>query len=81
MGPAFSALISLSCVEVSGGSLRPGRRVTILSDWRQKSPEGIIMADVTRILSAIEEGDVHAAEQLLPLVYDELRKLAVPLGV
>jgi RNA polymerase sigma factor (TIGR02999 family) len=35
------------------------------------------MTDVTRILSAIEEGDTHAAEQLLPLVYDELRKLAV----
>ena len=34
------------------------------------------MNDVTRILSAIEEGDPHAAEQLLPLVYDELRKLA-----
>jgi RNA polymerase sigma factor (TIGR02999 family) len=34
------------------------------------------MADVTRILSAIEQGDPHAAEQLLPLVYDELRKLA-----
>ena len=34
------------------------------------------MHDVTRILSAIEEGDPHAAEQLLPLVYDELRKLA-----
>jgi RNA polymerase sigma factor (TIGR02999 family) len=34
------------------------------------------MSDVTRILSAIEEGDPHAAEQLLPLVYDELRKLA-----
>src|SRR6202795_4066046 len=34
------------------------------------------MTDVTRILSAIEEGDPHAAEQLLPLVYDELRKLA-----
>src|SRR5262245_16323580 len=34
------------------------------------------MADVTRILSAIEQGDAHAAEQLLPLVYDELRKLA-----
>jgi RNA polymerase sigma factor (TIGR02999 family) len=34
------------------------------------------MADVTRILSAIEQGDSHAAEQLLPLVYDELRKLA-----
>ena len=34
------------------------------------------MTDVTRILSAIEQGDPHAVEQLLPLVYDELRKLA-----
>jgi RNA polymerase sigma factor (TIGR02999 family) len=34
------------------------------------------MTDVTRILSAIEAGDPHAAEQLLPLVYDELRRLA-----
>jgi RNA polymerase sigma factor (TIGR02999 family) len=34
------------------------------------------MSEVTRILSAIEQGDPHAAEQLLPLVYDELRKLA-----
>jgi RNA polymerase sigma factor (TIGR02999 family) len=34
------------------------------------------MSDVTRILSAIDQGDPHAAEQLLPLVYDELRKLA-----
>jgi RNA polymerase sigma factor (TIGR02999 family) len=34
------------------------------------------MNDVTRILSAIEQGSPHAAEQLLPLVYDELRKLA-----
>jgi RNA polymerase sigma factor (TIGR02999 family) len=34
------------------------------------------MSDVTRILSAIESGDPRAAEQLLPLVYDELRKLA-----
>ena len=34
------------------------------------------MDEVTRILSAIERGDPHAAEQLLPLVYDELRKLA-----
>jgi RNA polymerase sigma factor (TIGR02999 family) len=34
------------------------------------------MNEVTRILSAIEGGDPHAAEQLLPLVYDELRKLA-----
>ena len=34
------------------------------------------MSDVTRILSAIEQGDPRAAEQLLPLVYDELRRLA-----
>jgi RNA polymerase sigma factor (TIGR02999 family) len=34
------------------------------------------MSEVTRILSAIEQGDPTAAEQLLPLVYDELRKLA-----
>jgi RNA polymerase sigma factor (TIGR02999 family) len=37
-------------------------------------PEGL--SEVTGILSAIEQGDPHAAEQLLPLVYDELRKLA-----
>jgi RNA polymerase sigma factor (TIGR02999 family) len=34
------------------------------------------MSDVTRILSAIDQGDPTAAEQLLPLVYDELRRLA-----
>jgi RNA polymerase sigma factor (TIGR02999 family) len=34
------------------------------------------MNDVTRILSAIEQGDPSAADRLLPLVYDELRKLA-----
>jgi RNA polymerase sigma factor (TIGR02999 family) len=34
------------------------------------------MSDVTHILSAIEQGDPSAAEQLLPLVYDELRQLA-----
>src|SRR5438309_213186 len=34
------------------------------------------MSDVIRILSAIEQGDPSAAEELLPLVYDELRKLA-----
>jgi RNA polymerase sigma factor (TIGR02999 family) len=34
------------------------------------------MNDVTQVLSAIEQGDPQAAEQLLPLVYDELRKLA-----
>jgi RNA polymerase sigma factor (TIGR02999 family) len=34
------------------------------------------MSDVTQILNAVEQGDPQAAEQLLPLVYDELRKLA-----
>ena len=34
------------------------------------------MSDVTRILSAIDQGDPSAAEQLLPLVYEELRRLA-----
>src|SRR5262249_21539747 len=40
------------------------------------SPVVMPMQEVTRILSGIEQGDPHAAEQLLPLVYDELRKLA-----
>jgi RNA polymerase sigma factor (TIGR02999 family) len=35
------------------------------------------MTEVTRILSAIDQGNLQAAAQLLPLVYDELRKLAV----
>src|SRR5882762_6067381 len=34
------------------------------------------MSDITRILEAMEAGDPHAAEQLLPLVYEELRRLA-----
>jgi RNA polymerase sigma factor (TIGR02999 family) len=34
------------------------------------------MSHITNVLSAIDRGDPHAAEQLLPLVYDELRKLA-----
>ncbi len=34
------------------------------------------MSDVTRILKAIEQGDAKAADQLLPLVYEELRRLA-----
>jgi RNA polymerase sigma factor (TIGR02999 family) len=35
-----------------------------------------VMNDVTQILEAIEQGDPHAAQQLLPLVYEELRRLA-----
>src|SRR5262245_9901276 len=34
------------------------------------------MSDVTQLLAEIEKGDAHAAEQLLPLVYGELRRLA-----
>jgi RNA polymerase sigma factor (TIGR02999 family) len=34
------------------------------------------MSEVTRILNALEQGEAHAAEKLLPLVYDALRKLA-----
>jgi DNA-binding GntR family transcriptional regulator len=34
------------------------------------------MSDVTRILTAIEQGDAKAAEELLPAVYEELRRLA-----
>ena len=36
-----------------------------------------LMNEVTQLLSALEQGDPHAASRLLPLVYDELRKLAV----
>src|SRR5262245_15971243 len=45
---------------------------------RIHAPRGRLarMTDVTRILSAIERGDPHAAGQLLPVGYDELRKLA-----
>src|SRR5271168_5406979 len=34
------------------------------------------MSDVTRVLSAIQQGDPQAAERLLPLVYEELRRMA-----
>jgi RNA polymerase sigma factor (TIGR02999 family) len=46
--------------------------------WRCRRRLAILlgMSDVTRILSQIEEGDPQAAEKLLPLVYEELRKLA-----
>jgi RNA polymerase sigma factor (TIGR02999 family) len=49
----------------SRSGMPPGRRFGAVS-----------MNDVTRILSAVEHGDPTAAEQLLPLVYEELRKLA-----
>lgn len=51
-------------------SMQPGKRSRHL--WWSKFP----MTDITRILSAIEQGDPQAAEELLPLVYAELRQLA-----
>ena len=55
-------------------------RATALEPWSGTPPErpsgAVSMNDVTRILSAVEHGDPAAAEQLLPLVYDELRRLA-----
>src|SRR5262249_33520146 len=64
----------------------PGRGPPVISGvltppcWRVTPVAGMLdlMSDVTRILSAIEQGDPHAPEQLLPLVYDELRKLPAP---
>jgi hypothetical protein len=41
-----------------------------------REPSVPSMSELTRILSAIDQGDPHAASQLLPMVYDELRKLA-----
>src|SRR5947209_11207672 len=48
------------------------------SESMRSQPRGTMcrVSDMTRILGQIQQGDPHAAEQLLPLVYDELRKLA-----
>jgi RNA polymerase sigma factor (TIGR02999 family) len=63
-------------IQLSPGKMKPV--ATLLVAARQRfSPRGAAsMNDVTRILSAIEDGDPRAAEHLLPLVYEELRKLA-----
>ena len=56
--------------------------VNPFAGWRQAPPRSaenlsvLSMTEVTRILSAVERGDPRAAEELLPLVYDELRRLA-----
>src|SRR6516225_2573080 len=62
--PAGMELQRATALESRSGT-RPGR-----------PSEAVSMNDLTQILSAIEQGDPRAAEQLLPLVYDELRKLA-----
>src|SRR5262249_59556478 len=66
---------------ISGKSRTWGQATGILSgclpQLREKPGHSVSpMSEVTRILSAIEQGDPHAPEQLLPLVYDELRRLA-----
>jgi RNA polymerase sigma factor (TIGR02999 family) len=61
---------------VCGDKWQQSVRGVILRSVPTQIAQGLPMNDVTRILSAIEQGDSHAAERLLPLVYDELRKLA-----
>src|SRR5262249_28769928 len=59
------------------GSLTGNRRsVSVRGQGTGGLTVSLSMTDVTRILLDIEQGDPKAAEQLLPLVYDELRKLA-----
>ncbi len=56
----------------SGNDLGDSVQSWVLAPFSKTMP----MCDVTQILSQIEQGDPSAAEQLLPLIYDELRKLA-----
>src|SRR6476469_2759352 len=65
---------SAGLIRVESGQRCPGlgHRLGVSGCTRAASS----MSEVTHILSAIEQGDPHAADQLLPLVYDELRKLA-----
>src|SRR5262249_10237728 len=88
MAQGGRARILLSGSRLSWGGAAPAcmpagmgpRRATSPGPGPGKPPgrpsEAVSMNDVTRILSAVEQGDAGAAEQLLPLVYDELRKLA-----
>jgi RNA polymerase sigma factor (TIGR02999 family) len=59
-----------------GGVDDPAWRPFAMSDKSATTLSAAMMSEATRILYAIEQGDPHAAEQLLPLVYDELRRLA-----
>ena len=71
-GGADSSLLSTDFALKASKTAAPRRRL-------HAARLGIILAamsEVTRILSAIEHGDPQAADQLLPLVYDELRRLA-----
>lgn len=69
---AYTRLVS----KCTGGS--GNLRIVDYNRRQLPPPESRVhsMHEVTRVLSAIEQGDPEAAEQLLPLVYDELRRLA-----
>src|SRR5262245_16469020 len=54
----------------------PDRAQSFSCVHRSRAIDSWIMTDVTQVLKAIAQGDPSAAEQLLPLVYDELRRLA-----
>src|ERR1700730_15510150 len=73
-----NATYSLNRLNAHGIHGFPIRRQDPGADAR-RNPSSLLvppMSEVPSILSAIEQGDPHAAEQLLPLVYEELRKLA-----
>jgi len=63
---------------VWAGGVPGNRRPLQPQHWRNASESGNVgwLSDVTRILTAIDQGDPKAADELLPLVYGELRKLA-----
>lgn len=60
--------------KLSRGNVAP--RYGVAATCADESGRPCSMDEVTRVLSAIEQGDSRAAEQLLPLVYEELRRLA-----
>jgi RNA polymerase sigma factor (TIGR02999 family) len=72
-----------ACADLCHVAVWAGEADSLLDPFRKASslsppvPPGDAMNEVTCILSAIEQGDPHAAAQLLPLVYVELRRLAV----
>src|SRR5262249_5267759 len=74
---ATAAGLDMAAPVVVDGLLAVGRTVEYTPRHRAHSVRAVPpMSEVTRILAAIEQGDAHAVDQLLPLVYNELRQLA-----